>query len=158
MLGIDSDAKTEPKSSGGKGSEGRDPEPPRRRRGLIAAMILAVLLTVAAVSSVIAVLSLSDADNDREKLGRQVSDLQSDLSRLDGNQGPPATVVVPGPIQQVPVPGTPPPTAAPSTRTVVVTTPGRAPAAPAATPPATTPASQPATQPCTLDLLGLCVP
>jgi len=121
-------------------------------------MILAVLLTVAAVSSVIAVMSLSDADNDREKLGRQVSDLQSDLSRLDGNQGPPATVVVPGPIQQVPVPGTPPPTAAPSTRTVVVTTPGRAPAAPAATPPATTPASQPATQPCTLDLLGLCVP
>jgi len=157
LLGVDSEAKTQAKSGDSKLGEDTNAEP-TRRRGLIAAMILGLLLTVAAVSSVVAVLSLSDADNDREKLGRQVSDLQSDLSRLDGNQAPPVTVVVPGPVQQVPVPGTPPTTVAPSTRTVVVTTPRQAPAAPAANPPATAPASPPTPQPCTLDLLGLCVP
>jgi len=158
LLGVDSEAKTQAKSGDSKPGQTAYAERPRRRRGLIAAMILGLLLTVAAVSSVIAVLSLSGADNDREKLGRQVSDLQNDLSRLDGNQGPPVTVVVPGPVQQVPVPQTSAPTADPATRTVVVTTPRQAPAAPAATPPAAAPASPPTPPPCTLDLLGLCVP
>jgi len=158
LLGVDSHVKTEAKFGDNKPGQDRNAERPGRRRGLIAAMILGLLLTVAAVSSVIAVLSLSDADDDREKLGRQVSDLQNDLSRLDGSQGPPVTVGVPGPVQQVPVPQTSVPSAEPATRTVVVTTPRQAPAAPAANPPAAAPASPPTPQPCTLNLLGLCVP
>ncbi len=147
VLGIDPDAKRSDEA-----------ESPRRRLGVVAAVVLVLLLSVAAVSSVVAVMSLSAADDDRKRLGRQVSDLQSDLSRLDGNQGPPLTVVVPGPVQQPPAPGAPPTTAPPSTRTVVVTTPRQAPAAPPPAPPATTPASPPTTRPCTLNLLGACVP
>lgn len=147
-------------SAGAHGAKatGKDPDPPRRRLGLLASVIVALLLTVAAVSSVVAVFSLSDAAEDRRRLGRQVSDLQSDLSRLDGNQGPPATVVVPGPPQQAPPPQALPTTDPPATRTVVVPAPRQpaaAPAEPSAAPPPTAP---PAAPPCTLSLLGRCLP
>lgn len=135
-----------------------DSPPPRRRPGLLASLIFGLLLTVAAVSSVVAVFSLNDAAEDRKRLGRQVSDLQSDLSRLDGNQGVPATVVVPGPTQPAPAPSAPPAETGPATRTVVVQSP-RQPDAPSPSPPATAPpAAPPSTQPCTLGLLGRCLP
>ncbi|MDP8976056.1 MAG: helix-turn-helix domain-containing protein [Actinomycetota bacterium] len=150
-------------SAGAPGAPGaevtdKDPGPPRRRLGLLASVIVALLLTVAAVSSVVAVFSLSDAAEERKRLGRQVSDLQSDLSRLDGNQGPPATVVVPGPAQQVPAPQTPPTTDPPATRTVVVPGPRQPAPAPAAPPAAPPPTAPPTTAPCTLSILGRCLP
>lgn len=151
LLGISPETKAETKA-GDNADDGKDSESPGRRLGLVASVILGLLLVVAAVSSVIAVLSLSDAADDRRRLGRQVSDLQSDLSRLDGNEGPPSTVVVPGPVQQVPAPETPS-SAPPPTRTVIVTTPRQAPAAPSTGPPATTATST--TQPCTLNLPGI---
>jgi len=151
LRGVGPDARTATKVGGNGGDSGA----PKRRLGLVTSVILGLLLTVAAVSSVIAVMSLGDAKRDRDRLGRQVSELQSDLSRLDGNQGPPASVVVPGPVQEVPVPQTPAPTAPPANRTVVVTTPR--PAAPSPTPPPAAPASPPPPRPCTLGLLGGCV-
>jgi len=151
-LGKDPLAKT--KDGGDK-----DSGSPKRRPVLVASVVLVLLLTIAAVSSVLAVLSLSDADNDRERLGRQVSDLRGDLSKLDANQGPPVTVVVPGPVQQAPETEPPPTTAAPVTRTVVVTTPRQVTGAPSPAPPANTaPATTPTTR-CTLNVLGsICVP
>ncbi len=141
---------------GAKADDDRESDSPKRRLSQVASIHHAQLLQVAAASLVTAFfLSLSDADEDRKRLGRQVSDLQSDLSRLDGSQAPPGTVVVPGPVQQVPVPGAPPATAPSATRTVVVTTPRQAPAAPPATSPA--PPATPPTTRCTLNLLGVCL-
>lgn len=135
------------------------PEPARRRLGLAALLILGLLLVVAAVSSVIAVLILRDADDDRERLGRQVSELQGDLSRLDGNESPPSTVLVPVP-QPAPPRSTSPTTSAPASapRTVIVRAPSSPTTARPVSPPVTTaPAAPPTTQNCTVKLLNVCL-
>lgn len=152
-----------PSALGNKQAESRDPSAsqdregttaPRRRGGLLVAVLAVLLLAVAALSSVFAVLRLNDAEADRERLGRQVSDLKGDLSRIDVDQGPPSTVLVPVPGPQPPPPAAPAAPARPVTRTVVVTTP---PPPPAPSPPVSTPPSPPTTQNCTVKLLSVCL-
>jgi len=133
---------------------GGDPGASPTRRRLVLGVMAVLLLLVVVAGVIFAVINRRDAEADRNRLSRQLSELRGDLSRLDDNQGPPATVVVPGPVQQVPVP-VPTTTEQPATRTVVVPT-ART---PATTPPATTaPATPPTTQSCTVKLLSVCLP
>lgn len=128
----------------------------RRWRGVLTGVALVALVGALATESWFFFSRMEEAEADRRRLARQISELRSEIARLPKEPAPPVTVMVPvaGPPAPSPAPPTaatsaPPPAAAgqpTAARTVV----------PASPPPTAPPAPPP--QPCTtLPIINRCL-